>query len=258
MPTRNPDSVVIRRAGAEHAGLIAPLGSAGRADEIAARLTEAIHLGLIADGDRLPAELDFAQQLGVSPMTLREAIAALRRRGLVETRRGRHGGTFVKRVVEPPEARDRRRLAETSVLALRDAADEHAAISGAAAKLAAERATPANVRKILALAEQTGSAASRGARMKADTRFHVEIAISTRSERLTRREVALQSETTGLLWLPHLGEAEVRRMAIEHREIASAIAAEDPERARERAEHHVRRNLRRLTAAHLALVGGSA
>lgn len=236
------------------AALIAPLASSGRAEEIAARLTEAIHLGLIADGEQLPPESEFAQQLGVATMTLRESISALRERGLVETRRGRSGGTFVKRSLEPPEGPDADRLTAISVSTLRDIADEQLAITGVATRLAAERAAPRSLRRILALVDQLDSAATRGARVKADSRFHVEVAIATRSERLVRREVALQAETAGMLWLPHLAEEDVAAIAREHHEIAECIAAEDGEGAQHAAERHVRANLRRLTAAHLRLI----
>lgn len=239
----------------ERASLIAPLASAGRAEEVALRLTEAIHLGLLMDGEQLPSESDFALQLGVSPMTLRDAIAALRERGLVETRRGRSGGTFVRRFVEPPEAPDRRRLAQMTVSALRDVADEQTAVSGAAARLAAERSNAAGVRKLFAMVDQMSAADTRGARLKADSRFHVEVAMASQSERLTRSEVRLQGETAGLLWLETLAEREHHVMAREHHEIATAIAEEDGERARQASERHVRNNLRRIITTHLSLVG---
>ena len=72
--------------------LVAPDAPVGRADEIVQRITEAIHLGLLDDGERLPVEVDLAAQFGVAPMTVREALATLREQGLVETRRGRSGG----------------------------------------------------------------------------------------------------------------------------------------------------------------------
>jgi len=234
--------------------LIAPLQSAGRAEEIVTRLTEVINLGLLGDGEQLPPETDFAHQLGVSPMTLRDAIATLRERGLVETRRGRNGGTFVRRTIDPPEEPDRRRLRGLTVSALRDMADEQLAVSGAAARLAAERATGANIRKLFGLVDQMGAAATRGARLRADSRFHVEVAMASQSERLTRQEVRLQAEMAGLLWLDGLRESDIAAMAREHHEIATAIAEEDAERARGLAERHVRRNLRRIIAAHLSLV----
>ena len=69
--------------------LIAPLAAAGRAEEVVFRVGQAIQLGLLNDGEQLPPEAEFAGQLGVSAMTLREALAILRQRGLVETRRER-------------------------------------------------------------------------------------------------------------------------------------------------------------------------
>ena len=53
-------------------------------------------LGLAAPGERLPAERDLAARLGVSRVTLREALHALQEAGYVESRRGRYGGTFVR------------------------------------------------------------------------------------------------------------------------------------------------------------------
>ncbi|GAA1972067.1 GntR family transcriptional regulator [Nocardioides panacihumi] len=217
-------------------------------------MTEAIHLGLLADGEQLPPETEFAHQLGVATMTLRDSISTLRDRGLVETRRGRNGGTFIKRSLEPAPEPDLERLARISVAALRDLADEQLAITGLSARLAAQRAAPQSVRRILGMVDQISTAASRGARIKADSRFHIEVAIATRSERLVRREVALQAETVGMLWLPHLEGAEASEIVTEHHEIAEAIAAEEAEAAQHAAERHVRANLRRLTTAHLRLI----
>jgi DNA-binding FadR family transcriptional regulator len=68
----------------------------GNAFEITvARLAQAIKLGLVAEGERLPAERDLAERLQVSRVTLREAIRAMREAGFLESRRGRTGGTFV-------------------------------------------------------------------------------------------------------------------------------------------------------------------
>src|ERR1700735_5121517 len=81
--------------------LIAPLTVLSRAEEVALRVGQAIKLGLLPDGEQLPSEAEFAAQLGVSPMTLREALAMLRQQGLVQTLRVRAGGTFVQRPAAP-------------------------------------------------------------------------------------------------------------------------------------------------------------
>ena len=58
-------------------------------------LADSIAAGRLRPGDRLPAERDLAARAGVSRMTLRQALDSLERRGLVERRVGREGGTFV-------------------------------------------------------------------------------------------------------------------------------------------------------------------
>lgn len=60
-------------------------------------LADVIGDGELSAGDKLPAEEELAATLGVSRMTLRQALAALEGRGLVRRKRGRAGGTFVSR-----------------------------------------------------------------------------------------------------------------------------------------------------------------
>src|SRR5205809_4069693 len=59
------------------------------------QLATAIRLGVYPFGSTLPPERELAERLEVSRATLREAMAALRTAGLVETTRGRGGGTVV-------------------------------------------------------------------------------------------------------------------------------------------------------------------
>jgi GntR family transcriptional regulator len=59
------------------------------------RLTEQIESSAIGLGERLPPERELAESFGVSRMTVRQALAALEARGLLERGVGR--GTFVRR-----------------------------------------------------------------------------------------------------------------------------------------------------------------
>lgn len=64
------------------------------ADSTASRLMEIIEEGeRFSVGDKLPNEIDLANELGVSRSTLREAIKVLTTNGILEIRRGK--GTFV-------------------------------------------------------------------------------------------------------------------------------------------------------------------
>ena len=120
---------------------LGPPRSWGRAEEVVQRISESISLGLLVDGEQLPSETDLSAMLGVSTVTLREALASLRQQGLIETRRGRNGGSFVRSAAGPTKAALERRLAAFTVSQLRDAGDELTAISGAAARLASSRAS---------------------------------------------------------------------------------------------------------------------
>jgi len=63
--------------------------------QIEATLERALDRGLLASGDRLPAERELAERFGVSRMTLRQALGALELRGRLTRSKGRYGGTFV-------------------------------------------------------------------------------------------------------------------------------------------------------------------
>lgn len=229
----------------------------GVGDQLVRRLAGAINLGLLSDGEQLPSEADLALQMGVSTLTLRSALASLREQGLVETRRGRNGGSFVRRPANPALPALRARLAELSVTDLRDLCDEHVAVAGAAARLAAQRAGESNLTRLAGLAVQVASARALGERTRADSRFHIEVAVAAQSERLTRAEIALQSEVGDLLWLPEADPPDAAEVADEHRAIVAAVAAEDDDRARGLAEEHVERGMRRLVDVRLRARGAA-
>jgi len=229
---------------------VAVAGS-GLVDTVSQQLADAIHLGILAAGDQLPAESVLAGRLGVSTVTLRDALASLRRQGLVETRRGRRGGSFVVGPPSEPTARLRRRLRELSVVELRDLSDEWTAVSGAAARLAAARASDAEIARLRSYADALAGAGSVTERVRANSRFGIELALASQSERLTRAEVRLQGESGELLWTPTGELLDPREVAGDLHRIADAVADEDGGRARDLAEARTQRNVRWLIGAHL-------
>ncbi|WP_197094159.1 FadR/GntR family transcriptional regulator [Nonomuraea sp. SBT364] len=237
------------------AAVFAPVDDgSGRVEVVVRRLAEAIALGLISDGDQLPAELELANALKVSTVTLRAALAALRERGLVETRRGRGGGTFVLAPTDPSAARLRRRLRELSTSELREIGDYRSAIAGTAARLAALRASADNVARLRHVLGRLDAATSVGERRRADGRFHIEVAAAAQSVRLTRAEIDIQSEVGELLWLPYGAAADPRDVVRGHTQVIDAIEARDPARARALTEEHIDKGIERLMEFHWRLV----
>lgn len=224
--------------------VFAPVDNTARVDVVARRLADAIALGLLHDGEQLPSETELAGQLGVSTVTLREALVALRQQGLVETRRGRGGGSFVRAPSGPAEAGPR--LRGITVGELRDFGDHYSAIAGAAARLAAQRSLPEDLaplrRTLAAMAEAESATELR----KLDGRLHIEIAALSQSARLTREEISLQADIGLLLWLPIEEPSRHDEMARQHRDIVDAIADGDADRARHVAEQHIASAVERL------------
>lgn len=70
---------------------------------VAFRISEAIRAGDVRVGDRLPSELNLAQQLGVGRTTLRDAIKLLAQAGVLSVRPGSSGGIFVASQQVPQE-----------------------------------------------------------------------------------------------------------------------------------------------------------
>lgn len=66
--------------------------------QIESWLVARIQRGQLRVGDRLPAEREFAEVLGVSRMTLRQALNGVEQRGLLARTAGRGGGAVVSQI----------------------------------------------------------------------------------------------------------------------------------------------------------------
>ena len=221
--------------------VFSPVADGAVVEQTVRRLGEAIGLGLIEVGERLPPEAELASRLAIAPMTLREALRILREAGYLETRRGRGGGTFVRRSLPQQPAREaRRHLAHLTVEELSDLMDYRVAVSGAAVELAAERRSDADLVALEALVARMAELDVFAPYRRLDHRFHITIASAARSPRLVAAETAIQVDLAKLLRLiPE--SAEMLHVSNEqHRALLAALRARDATRARKVMETHVR------------------
>src|SRR5436190_1176639 len=150
-----------------------------------------------------------AKRFGVATVTAREALEALRDKGLVATRRGRDGGSFVTAGRDKTRSVLDARVRSLSRVELRDMGTYYSSIAGSCAALAADRATDDDlerVRGIALVADDDETAARRRQGM-----FQLEIAALSQSARLVREELRLQSEFAPLLWLWLREHRDIRR-----------------------------------------------
>lgn len=151
------------------------------ADVVSDRLRRAIQIGTFLPGERLPPERELAAQLGVSRVTLREALRTLEgERLLALARRGPGGGA---QILEPEagafHAELRGRRAE-----LEDVFEFRAICEGAAAALAAERRSDVDISRLDAALEALTEEMNPGDFRAADNEFHLAIADAARNGKL--------------------------------------------------------------------------
>lgn len=233
--------------------LSAPVPAGGRGREIARRLEDAIRLGVVEAGTRLPSEPVLAEQFNVSPLTLREALALLRDRRLVETRRGRGGGTFVLASGRTGQDDLGEALVAMSSHEVQDLGDHRGAVSAAAARLAAQRALPPDLEAMRRALDRFDPGATLGELGRADGRFHVEVAGAAQSPRLTEAEMSLWTQLGDLVWYA-VAPDERAGVVEEHSRILSAIEQRDADTARRLALGHRDDETRRLLVLRARLV----
>ena len=76
--------------------VLRPVRAGSGFEEALEQILQVLRLGLVPYGQRLPSERELAERLRISRVTLREVLKVLQDQGLVESRRGRYGGTFVR------------------------------------------------------------------------------------------------------------------------------------------------------------------
>jgi GntR family transcriptional repressor for pyruvate dehydrogenase complex len=212
--------------------LFAPLSEHGRADLVAVRLKTAITLGVLAEGEQLPAEADLAAQLNISPVTLREALTQLRGEGLVTTRRGRGGGTVVATPLPSLLSASAEQARVLSSVDLRDLADWRRAIAGESARLAARRASSENLALLARAVSRMANAGEEVEARRADGRFLIEVAGASQSVRLSANMISLQVEYAPLLTLAYTDPVLRSTVADLFAAAAGAIRDAEPDEAR--------------------------
>jgi GntR family transcriptional repressor for pyruvate dehydrogenase complex len=203
------------------------------------QLATLIRLGVYPRGSVLPSERELAGRLAVSRATLREAMAALRQAGLVETTRGRGGGTVVTMRPATPSARAASRRTESRRAEWVDTLDFRRIVEPGAARMAASLVLGEQQRERLeaaheAVATATGPAVHR----QADSRFHLTIAALTGSSRLIEAVTSVQSTMHEMLSAIPVLEANIAHSDTQHARIVSAILARREERAHQVMQEH--------------------
>jgi GntR family transcriptional regulator, transcriptional repressor for pyruvate dehydrogenase complex len=203
------------------------------------QVATAIRLGVYPLGTMLPPERELADRLEVSRATVREAIAALRAAGLVQTRRGRGGGSVVTMKPQGPSAR----TADNTTVAQRadwlDALAYRRIVEPGAAALAASADLDDQDRARLEAAHAAvAKATSRARHRQADSRFHLTVASLSGSPRVVEAVTSVQSSLHEMLSAIPVLQTNITHSDAQHATLTRAVLAGDADRARRVMEEH--------------------
>jgi GntR family transcriptional repressor for pyruvate dehydrogenase complex len=240
---------------------IQPLQRLSLLEALAAQIEEWILSGEIEAGAKLPAEDSLARQFGVSRPVVREALAQLRERDLIETVSG--SGTFVKH----PDADH---LTEAVLRHLRVAAggtesiakvyEARLAIESTTARLAAERATDHDVDQVASRLESMRAAGGDGDVQlwtASDLGFHVDVARASHNPFLSTLLAPLVKVIEHGIAESFRSRRAIRSGLEAHQRIFDHIASHDPPGAEQAMRDHLADSERRLTATRARKPGRS-
>ncbi|MFJ3643080.1 FadR/GntR family transcriptional regulator [Streptomyces sp. NPDC090108] len=216
--------------------VLRPVRAGNGFEEALEQILQVVRLGLVPGGERLPAERELAEQLGISRVTLREVLRVLQDQGLVESRRGRYGGTFVlARADAGGEDELRRRVAAVDiedVLRFREVLEVGAAGLCAAHRLDAERG--ARLREALRRTHE----APLGDYRRLDTLLHLTLAELCGSPSLTAQYAAVRAQVNELLDCIPLLVRNLEHSQRQHTALVEAVLDGDADGARNIAREH--------------------
>ena len=208
-------------------------------EQIVQQIEDSILKGTLKAGDQLPAERDLAQRFGVSRTAVREAVKALREKGLVEAYSGR--GTFItdgtsQAVRQSFDLMVKIGQPEGST----DLAEVRSILEPEIAALAAERASEADratLREAVDVMDRALKDAD--AYIEADLDFHLALAEAAANPLI----LSLIDSIVGLLREQRLRifrvEGGPERGQVHHKRILGAMEKRDANRARAAMKAHL-------------------
>src|SRR6516162_8574292 len=209
-------------------------------EQIVEQIEQSVQKGDLKPGDQLPAERELAEQFGVSRTAVREAVKALREKGLVEAYPGK--GTFITSGSSNPMRQSLDRMMRSAqVDATSSLVEVREILEPEIAALAAVRATEENLNSLRqAVAVMDAAKRDPDAYIEADLDFHLELAEAAANPLI----LSLIDSIVGVLREQRMRIFEVDggpdRGQCHHKKILEAVEHQDAPGAREAMRAHLR------------------
>jgi DNA-binding FadR family transcriptional regulator len=206
--------------------------------QVEEQLREAILSGELPAGYRLASEAELARQFGVSRNTVREGLQSLATQGLISKIPGAGGGSFVQAV----DQRSLSRVLQESVgnliqlgkIGLDELSGVREYLEVPSARLAATRRSDEDVEALRSIVERQQALPGRelndAENRKLNLEFHNTVARLSGNILLNTFVHAMHRVTTSGRYVT-MGEAAWESNLAQHRDLVTAIADRDPDKA---------------------------
>lgn len=222
--------------------LFHPIDASRGWEEVAGQIREAIVSGQFRPGDRLRSQRELAAEFRVSRALVNEALRVLEHSGLIETRTGAHGGSFVKAPAADELVRHVNLLIRLGSVSVDQLTDFRLVLEGQNARWAAKRKSETDLQRLRGIVDAVDRLARHEPDALAlndlDVEFHVAVAEAGRNELSV---AAVRGITPSLRQLTGLVPVEKAPTAAEQfRAIVEAVASGRGLAAQRLMQQHIR------------------
>jgi DNA-binding FadR family transcriptional regulator len=204
-------------------------------EQITDRLAGMIVSGLLRAGDAMPGERELASQLDVSRETVRGAIQALAARGLIEVAQGARSRVL-------PAARWTARPAPAVRYTTEEVHAARLALEVAAARGAAANADDAMRARLRRLVEEQGRALDDAPTFHiCGNEFHAALQEASGNRLIAALLAEVSGQSSELSQRALEAPGAMRKSWLDHKRIAAAIEASDPDAAATEMRRHLER-----------------
>ncbi len=209
-------------------------------DEIVRQIKEALFAGKLRPGDKLPTERELAERFQTSRASVREALRTLEPEGLIRIKKGVEGGIFVADVDHRPAAKSFQTLLQLRKVSIHQIAEVRLIFEPQAARLAAERATPDDLRELEEeIRKMSDAVKDRELPRIYDLKFHLLIARAAWNPVLLALAESMLEVASKAISELHPSRDTLRHVLERHRKVLAAVRRRDPGAAFRAMREHI-------------------
>jgi len=210
--------------------------------QIIRQIHTAIIAGRLTPGDKLPSENDLVKEFGISKQTLRESLRALEHMGLIESRKGTGGGTFVIEVDSAVTKLSLLNYFYFKNLSIKDLSMVRKLLEPFSAKTAARTMTDKDIselKKLNTTAKKYLKADNYKAALKYEIALHTKIAEQTNNPLIVLLMEFVEDILVYYKKVFHIGIDDLSVILEAHERIYQAIKDRDEDRAFKEMLNHI-------------------